>query len=115
MQRTIFTFVASLPIKLALQSWTRTDVGVAIHMQDPWVMVPEKGNEKSGLAMSALVRAMERKKQAAIILFVPRVSETGGANAATCVGYPLLVSQSAYLFDLRTMCNEWKLFLAVIA
>ena len=54
-------------------------------------MVPEKGNERAGLAMSALVRAMDRKKQVAVILFVPRVSETGGANAATCAGYPLLV------------------------
>ncbi len=54
-------------------------------------MVPEKGNERSGLAMSALVHAMARKEQVAVILFVPRVSETGGANAATCVGCPLLV------------------------
>jgi hypothetical protein len=54
-------------------------------------MVPEKGNERSGLAMSALVRALYRKKQCAVLLFVPRVSETGGANAATCVAYPLLV------------------------
>ncbi len=58
-------------------------------------MVAEKGNERSGLAMSALVRAMANKNQVAIILFVPRVSETGGANAATCVGYPLLVSHFA--------------------
>ncbi len=55
-------------------------------------MVAEKGNEQSGLAMSALVRAMHQKEKAAILLFVPRVSETGGANAATCVGYPFLVS-----------------------
>ncbi|BDA44905.1 X-ray repair cross-complementing protein 5 [Coccomyxa sp. Obi] len=60
------------------------------HMKDPWVMVPEKGNERAGLAMSALVRAMARKEQVAVILFVPRVSDTGGANAATCAGYPLL-------------------------
>ncbi|EIE21724.1 hypothetical protein COCSUDRAFT_83513 [Coccomyxa subellipsoidea C-169] len=33
------------------------------HMKDPWVMVAEKGNERSGLAMSALVRAMANKNQ----------------------------------------------------
>lgn len=60
-------------------------------LQDPWVMVAEKGNDRSGLAMSALVRALARKNQVAVILFVPRVSETGGANAAICVGYPLWV------------------------
>lgn len=75
-------------------------------LQDPWVMVAEKGNERSGLAMSALVRGMANKKQVAIILFVPRVSETGGANAATCVAYPLLVRTCHLNFE-DSSCSIW--------
>ncbi len=57
-------------------------------------MVAEKDNERSGTAMSALVRAMARRGQAAVLLFVPRVSEATGGNAAICVARPLLARGS---------------------
>ena len=53
-------------------------------------MVPEKGNERSGRALSAFVQALARKQQVALLLFVPRVGARGG-NAAVCVGIPLPV------------------------
>ena len=54
-------------------------------------MVAEKGNEKSGVALAALVRALHNKKRVAIILFLPRVSETTGGNPTVCAGTPVLV------------------------
>ena len=59
--------------------------------QDPWVMVAEKGNEKSGVALAALVRALHNKKRVAVILFLPRVSEKTGGNPTVCAGTPVLV------------------------
>ena len=59
--------------------------------QDPWVMVAEKGNEKSGVALAALIRALQNKDRVAVILFLPRVSEKIGGNPAVCAGTPVLV------------------------
>ena len=61
-------------------------------LQDPWVMVAEKGNEKSGTALAALVRALHNKQSVALILFLPRVSEKTGGNPTVCSGTPVLVS-----------------------
>ena len=69
-------------------------------------MVAEKGNERSGRALSALVRAMERRRQVAVLLFVPRVSEATGANAATCVARPLLARRSPP--SLPASCACWS-------
>ena len=59
--------------------------------QDPWVMVAEKGNEKSGVALAALIRALQNKDRVAVILFLPRVSEKTGGNPTVCAGTPVLV------------------------
>lgn len=61
-------------------------------LQDPWVVVAEKGNEKSGTALAALVRALHSKQSVALILFLPRVSEKTGGNPTVCAGSPVLVS-----------------------
>ena len=55
-------------------------------------MVAEKGNEKSGTALAALVQALHNKQSVALILFLPRVSATTGGNPAICAGTPVLVS-----------------------
>lgn len=60
-------------------------------------MVPEKGNEKSGTALAALVRALQNKQSVALILFLPRVSEKTGGNPTVCAGTPVLVSLAAPL------------------
>ena len=54
-------------------------------------MVAEKGNEKSGTALAALVQALHNKQSVALILFLPRVSEKTGGNPTICAGHPILV------------------------
>ena len=69
-------------------------------------MVAEKGNERSCKALSALVRAMERKQQAAVLLFVPRVTE-----ATVCVARPILACsarQERSLLVPAKLCNLYK-------
>ena len=62
-------------------------------------MVAEKGNEKSGTALAALVRALHNKQSVAHILFLPRVSEKTGGNPAICAGTPVLVSPVSSCVD----------------
>ena len=58
-------------------------------------MVAEKGNDKSGTALAALVRALHTKQSVALILFLPRVSEKTGGSPAVCAGTPALVGSAS--------------------